>query len=76
MPSLQDFLSITSNLIEEFTLILCVTPKGIGSSGGETIIYPYASEKGFAFETATSGNGLISRKDLEHAGRIVSSYSC
>ena len=69
---MQDFLSITSNLIEELTLILCVTPKELGSvQGGETLIYPYASEKGKAFDTTTPGNGLLFRKDLEHAGGVV-----
>jgi hypothetical protein len=68
---MQDFLSVTSNLVEEFTLILCVMPDGLGfASGGETIIYPYASEKGTAYDTATPGNGLLFRKDLEHAGKF------
>ena len=66
----QDFLSVTSNLVEEFTLILCVTPEGLGASGGETIIYPYASKKGTAYDTTTPGNGLLFRKDLEHAGKF------
>jgi hypothetical protein len=67
---MQDFLSVTSNLVEEFTLILCVTPEGLGASGGETIIYPYASKKGTAYDTTTPGNGLLFRKDLEHAGKF------
>ena len=37
----KDYLSITSNLIEEFTLIICVTPPDIAatSTGGQTIIH-------------------------------------
>jgi len=36
-----DFLSTTSNLIEEYTLLLCVTPddKAAETKGGETIIH-------------------------------------
>lgn len=66
-------MSITSNLVEEFTLILCVTPEGLCSSGvgGETLIYPYASENGTAYDTTTPGNGLLFRKDLEHAGKFI-----
>eukprot|EP00985_Skeletonema_marinoi_P005293 scaffold2282_cov136-Skeletonema_marinoi.AAC.3 len=60
----QDFLSVTSNLVEEFTLILCVTPEGLGASGGETIIYPYASKKGTAYDTTTPGNGLLFERIL------------
>ena len=41
----RDFLSVESNLLEEFTLILCVTPQQlvVDGQGGETMIYPYAS---------------------------------
>ena len=69
----KDYLSTTSNLVEEFTLILCVTPsERLGAiDGGETLIYPYASQKGVAFDTTTPGNGLLFRKDLEHAGNML-----
>ena len=68
----KDYLSVTSNLVEEFTLILCITPLGGEAvEGGETIIYPYASEKGVAFDTTTPGSGLLFRKDLEHAGDLL-----
>jgi len=68
----KDFLSVTSNLVEEFTLILCVTPPSHEAvEGGETLIYPYASKDGVPFDTATPGNGLLFRKDLEHAGNLL-----
>ena len=69
----QDYLSVTSNFVEEFTLILCVTDEKIAVAvqGGETLIYPYASEKGVAFDTVTPGKGLLFRKDLEHAGGLL-----
>ena len=44
----------TSNLVEEFTLILlCTEGEGLrlGVSRGETMIYPYASEKETACHT-------------------------
>lgn len=70
----KDYLSVTSNLVEEFTLILCVTPPNTGKvEGGETLLFPYASEKGTAFDTVTPGNGLLFRKDLEHAGNVLKS---
>jgi len=68
----NDFLSVTSNLIEEFTLLLCVTPSGLPTAvGGQTLIFPYASEKGTPFDTTKAGNGLLFRKDLDHAGNLL-----
>ena len=60
-------------MVEEFTLLLCVTPKDLADTvqGGETLIFPYASKEGVAFDTVTPGNGVIFRKDLEHAGGIL-----
>jgi hypothetical protein len=57
---------------EEFTLILCVTPDGLGNVvGGETLIYPCASQKGVPFDTTAPGNGLLFRRNLEHAGNVL-----
>ncbi len=70
----KDYLSVTSNLVEEFTLILCVTPseKIDGKVvGGETLLFPYASKNGTAFDTTTPGHGLLFRKDLEHSGSVL-----
>jgi len=35
----EDYLSVTSNLVEEYTLLLCVTPAGMHTVGGETVIF-------------------------------------
>lgn len=71
----KDYLSTTSNLIEEFTMILCVTPPEESGAveGGETVIFSYNQEDGDAFDTTTPGSGLIFRKDLEHAGNLLKS---
>jgi hypothetical protein len=59
-------------LIEEFTLILCVTPPDLAGDvpGGETVIYSYPKGE-VPFDTTTPGSGLLFRKDLEHAGNML-----
>jgi hypothetical protein len=39
----QDFCSVRSNLLTEFTLLLCVTPHGVTTVGGRTTVYLSAS---------------------------------
>jgi hypothetical protein len=77
----RDYLSTTSNLIEEYTLLLCVTPQDAADDdavknkeggsvnsvvGGETIIHTYGGAK--TYDTTTTGSGILFRKDLEHEG--------
>lgn len=65
----RDYLSTTSNLIEEYTLILCVTPENSSETsvdGGNTAIYTFGGSK--IFDTTTPGCGVLFRKDLEHEG--------
>ena len=67
----RDYLSTTSNLIEEYTLLLCVTPQddnddAVKNKGGETIIHTYGGAT--AYDTTTSGSGILFRKDLLHEG--------
>ena len=64
----KDFLSTTSNLIEEYTLLLCVTPadQAKGVIGGNTTIHTFGGAK--TFDTTTTGCGILFRKDLEHEG--------
>jgi predicted 2-oxoglutarate/Fe(II)-dependent dioxygenase YbiX len=68
----RDYLSTTSNLIEEYTLLLCVTPQGaddddaVKNKGGETIIHTYGGAT--AYDTTTTGSGILFRKDLLHEG--------
>jgi hypothetical protein len=68
----RDYLSTTSNLIEEFTLLLCVTPDILykqGVIGGNTTIHLFGTSK--EFDTTTPGCGIIFRKDLEHEGMVL-----
>ena len=78
----RDYLSTTSNFVEEFTFLLCVTPTdalgnednlaadgGTGGGavkGGETKLFGYGTSK--CYDTSTPGTGLLFRKDLEHEG--------
>ncbi|CAB9519901.1 expressed unknown protein [Seminavis robusta] len=71
----KDYLSLTSNLIEEFTLLVCVTTTPSSSSGdaregGETTIHGFGGTSQ-TFATATPGSGLLFRKDLEHEGCVL-----
>ena len=69
----KDFLSTTSNLIEEYTLLLCVTPadQAKGVIGGNTTIHTFGGAK--TFDTTTTGSGILFRKDLEHEGMELTS---
>ncbi len=74
----RDYLSTTSNFVEEFTFLLCVTPtslldeEDLGEEaasvkrGGETKLFGYGTSK--EYDTSTPGAGLLFRKDLEHEG--------
>ena len=69
----RDFLSTTSNLLEEFTLLLCVTPQddSKGVVGGDTSIHFFDGAK--TFDTTSTGSGILFRKDLEHEGLELTS---
>lgn len=69
----RDFLSTTSNLIEEFTLLLCVTPDDLSkeTKGGDTTIHGYGDSGSKSFDTHTPGSLLLFRKDMEHEGNEV-----
>jgi len=68
----QDYLSLTSNAVEEYTLIMCVTPPEVEAAtpavGGETLVHvnPYFTLASKA--TTTRGGVLLFRKDLAHEG--------
>jgi hypothetical protein len=66
----EDYLSFTSNIIEEYTMIICEDATCL-NRGGETVfeINPF-----FTYESKQSvipKNCLIFRKDLKHAGKLV-----
>ncbi|KAL3937273.1 MAG: hypothetical protein SGARI_002183, partial [Bacillariaceae sp.] len=76
----QDYLSTTSNLVQEFTLLICVTPKDLlvgaasmNDCGGNTKLYSYGGKHSKTFDTTTPGCGLLFRKDLEHEGTQLTS---
>lgn len=64
----EDYLSLTSNFIEEYTLLMCVDADCVG---GETILhfnnfFQYPSKS-----SVTPGHFLLFRKDLKHEGARV-----
>uniref|UniRef100_A0A0G4G062 Uncharacterized protein n=1 Tax=Chromera velia CCMP2878 TaxID=1169474 RepID=A0A0G4G062_9ALVE len=70
----RDFLSVKSNLIEEYTLILCVTPPDkaqAGVQGGETKICINPTTSHLCKGTTVPGSGVLFRKDLRHEGSLL-----
>jgi hypothetical protein len=80
----KDYLSCTSNIIEEFTLIICLPEVGDQTRreglrprhtvGGETLIYTNNTTH-VSKATTTPGSALLFRKDLEHEGSKLKSGS-
>ena len=69
----QDFLSLATNLVEEQTLLICITPteSALACEGGATTIHANGG-KSVDFEaTTTPGHALLFRKDREHEGQLV-----
>ena len=73
-----DFLSLTSNAVEEYTMLICVTPEpaagaGVGAAprGGETRIVLGPGREVVSKATTTPGCALLFRKDLTHEGLEV-----
>lgn len=64
----EDYLSLTSNVIEEYTLIMCIDGK---CKGGETVLHINKHFKYMSKATVTSGHILIFRKDIKHQGGII-----
>ena len=64
----EDYLSINSNLIEEYSMILCI--KG-DCEGGQTILKlnDFFSQR--CEKTKTPGGCLLFRKDIPHEGALV-----
>jgi len=66
----EDYLSIRSNFIEEYSLLICIDANCVG---GETIIYLNDNFKYTSKASITPGNSLMFRKDLQHEGSILES---
>lgn len=73
----RDYLSLRSNIIEEYTLLICVTPPDLANNtvGGETRIHVNCDYIHTSQSTIRSGCGLLFRKDLIHEGLILKSGS-
>ena len=74
----QDYLSLTSNAVDEYTLLLSVnTYAQAGEArGGATRVYREAGgsgggDVGEAYDTTAPGAALLFRKDLDHEGERV-----
>ncbi|MEX0597190.1 MAG: hypothetical protein WD512_11875 [Candidatus Paceibacterota bacterium] len=65
----EDYLSVTSNMIEEYTLIMCLDASNI--IGGETILHLNEHFKHISKATTTSLHALIFRKDITHEGALI-----
>lgn len=66
----EDYLSLHSNIIDEYSMIVCTN--GTGLIGGETILH---FNKFFNYAcplTKTTGGCLLFRKDIAHEGAVVS----
>jgi len=66
----QDFLSYTSNIIEEYTMVLSLDSD---CNGGHTIIHVNDHFKHFSRASKTKYHSLIFRKDMKHEGEILKS---
>ena len=68
----QDFLSLASNMVEEYTLLVCVTPPALAAAtqGGETVVHIGGQATPHTV-TTTPGSALLFRKDVEHEGAKV-----
>lgn len=66
----EDYLSITSNSLEEYTMIICMDAD---CDGGETIFYINDFFKYVSKSSVTKNHCMLFRKDLKHAGSILKS---
>ena len=69
----QDFLSVQGNVVEEHTMLVCVTPDEAAASarGGATIIHQLGKSHKLV-GTTIPGHAVVFRKDLEHEGELLS----
>mmetsp|Transcript_60230 Transcript_60230/g.111664 ORF Transcript_60230/g.111664 Transcript_60230/m.111664 type:complete len:682 (+) Transcript_60230:90-2135(+) len=68
----SDYLSVTSNMIEEFALLVCVTPAEQAShvSGGKTVLY-LGNSRHVSDSTTRPGCAIAFRKDVEHESTVL-----
>jgi hypothetical protein len=66
----DDFQSIKSNIVTEYTMILCLDSE---CEGGRTLFHFNDHFKYFSSASVTNGNVVIFRKDIHHEGEIIKS---
>jgi hypothetical protein len=68
----QDFLSVQGNVVEEHTMLVCVTAAeaAVRTRGGATIIHQLGKSHKIAGITIP-GHAVVFRKDLEHEGELL-----
>ena len=66
----EDYLSLTSNAIVEFTMLLCM---GVSDDlrGGETVFHVNEWFQHISKASITPGHVLVFRKDIRHEGRLL-----
>lgn len=64
----EDYLSITSNTVEEYTMIICMEAN---CEGGETIFHINEWFKYPSKSSVTTGHCMLFRKDLKHEGAVL-----
>ena len=69
----EDYLSLTSNLVEEYSMIICVTPKEKVCRGGETLLHLNKFLTHRSKASVTPGGCLLFRKDINHEGAVLES---
>lgn len=74
----EDYLSVNSNFLEEYSLIICIngsgSGNGCGSSGGRTILKLNDFFTAKSTASCTKGMSLLFRKDIEHEGEELGKY--
>lgn len=66
----SDYLSYTSNLVDEYTMIICLRAD---CQGGETILHLNKFFKHVSKATTTPFHSLLFRKDITHEGAVLTS---
>lgn len=66
----EDYLSLNSNIIEEYSMIICINAD---CDGGETILHLNDYFKYPSKASVTPGSCLLFRKDIPHEGSILKS---
>jgi hypothetical protein len=68
----RDYLNLTSNIVEEYSLLVCVTPDSdVQPFGGETLLHVNSSFSHSSLATTTPGQALLFRKDIEHESAVL-----